>query len=245
MCRLLIQAGMALCLSACAPSGYSYGSWTDGPVAAFTVTSNDMCQRPETERSIVDLLNGKIGQPSGPVARVTSAAGLVTAPNDEMHGQTLTCRGILQAAGGAVGPGTVRLGLTDSSNSQSMTVKEAWWETDADRERREAQARREQAKRMAEAPARAAKTMNDMRTSAQREPDETVHCSISRSQFWTTNAICFALIEEAQYLSGKMRTESRVRLVEDCAKDIAQKLPGKGRPTYMNACESLVDTFSN
>lgn len=232
-----------LLLAACAPIGTHYGSWAEGPVAAFAATSNDDCQRPETQLSTVNFLNRKIGQPSGPALQVVSAANLTTIPNEAIDGPTLTCRGVLQTAGGSVGPGTLRLRLSDNSTAKVMTVTDALWETDSDRDRREAMTRKEQAARIAEAPA--AKMTDDMRTSARMEPDKTVHCGVNRSQFWTTNAVCFELIEEVRYLSGKIRTESRVRLVEECARDIAQKLPGKDQPTYLNACENLIDAYLN
>jgi hypothetical protein len=53
------------------------------------------------------------------------------------------------------------------------------------------------------------------------------------------------LIDEVQHLSGTIRTEPRDRLLQECAKDIALKLPGKGQPTYLNACESLIDAYTN
>jgi hypothetical protein len=126
--RLLIAAAVALSLSACAPSGYHYGSRTDGPAAAFTLSPNDHCRRPEIEQSIVNFLNGKVGQPGGPLARVVSATGFVTIPNEVIHGPTLTCHGILQTTGGPIGPGAVQLRLTDNSTANAFTAIEAAWE---------------------------------------------------------------------------------------------------------------------
>ncbi|MGB8843131.1 MAG: hypothetical protein WCC64_18910 [Aliidongia sp.] len=82
--------------------------------------------------------------------------------------------------------------------------------------------------------------MDEIRTSAQKEPNKTVHCNVNMSSFWTTNAVCGAIIEESSVLSGKRASTSQVTLVDECAKDISRKLPGKDEPTYLNACESLV-----
>jgi hypothetical protein len=232
-------------IAACAPVGTHYGSWSEGPVAAFTATSNDDCQRLETQRSTVNLLNQKIGQPSGPATQVTAAVGLTTIPNGAIDGPTLTCRGALQTATGTIGPGVLELRLADTSTPQSITVRDALWETDTDRDRRVAGMRKEQEKRIAEAPAREARVTAERRASAQNEPNKTVHCGVNRSQFWTTNAVCFALIEEVKYLSGKIQTESRANLVDTCARDVAQKLPGKDQPAYLNACENLIDAYLN
>jgi hypothetical protein len=242
-----VRAGMlvqiALALGACAQSGQSYGSWSDGPAAAFTLSSNDDCRRSATERSLVNALNGKIGSPGGPSAPVTSASGLATIENGAIDGPTLTCRGTMQTTAGTIGPGIVRLRLADDSTAKTILVKDASWETDADHDRREAGMRKEQEKRIAEAPAREAKMTEDMRSSARAEPNKTVHCGINRSQFWTTNAVCFALIEEVKYLFNKMRTESRDALLHKCASDVELKLPGKAQPTYLNACENLIDAY--
>jgi hypothetical protein len=147
MKRLLLvgAAAAAVSLSACAPSGYRYGSWTDGPAAAFTLSPNDDCRRREIEQSIVNFLNGKVGQPGGPPALVLSATGFVTIPNEVIHGPTLTCRGILQTTGGPIGPGAVQLRLTDNGTANVFTALDAAWETDADRAQKEAAARRETA----------------------------------------------------------------------------------------------------
>ncbi len=236
---------LSMTVVACAPVGAHYGSWSDGPVAAFTVTPSDDCQRPEIERSIVNSLNSKIGRLGGPSAQVTSAAGLVTTPNGAIDGPSLTCRGKMQTAGGMVGPGTVQIRLADDSTSKAFAVKDASWEADINRDRREAAMRKEQERRIAEAPAREAKMMEDMRSSAQAEPNKMVHCGIGRSQLWTTNAVCFALIAEAKYLSSKIGKESRDEMLYECGKDISLKLPGKDQPTYMNVCESLIDTYFN
>jgi hypothetical protein len=254
---LIVVAAAALSLSACAPSGYHHnGSLLDGPAAAFTASPNDDCKRTDVMQGIVTVLNGKIGKPDGPPAQVISASPFTAAVEASVPGTTsgwmggvLSCRGILQTAAGPIGPGIVQVrGDTTPNNNGTIaafSVLDAKWETDADRDRREALARKEQAERIAAAPARAAKTMDDMRKSAKIEPNKTVYCGVGRSQFWTTNAICYAMIEEVKNLSGKIKTESRFKLVEECANDIAKKLPGKDEPTYMNACEKLIDTYFN
>jgi hypothetical protein len=241
--RTAILVQIALGLGACAPSGYSYGSWSDGPAAAFTLASNDDCQRPATERSLVNALNGKIGQPGGPPASVISASGLVTIENGAIDGPTLTCRGTMQTTTGTTGPGVVRLRLTDDSTAKTITVKDVSWESDGDRDRKEALERKERAARIAEAPVREAKMMDEMRASAQTEPNKTVHCGINRSHFWTTNAVCFALIEEARQLSNKIRKASRDEILHECARDVSLKLPGRDQPTYLNACEELIVAY--
>jgi hypothetical protein len=243
--RFLIVAQIVLALGACAPSGYSYGKWSDGPAAAFTATSNDDCQRAETQQGVVSALNGRVGQVGGPSAPVASAERLVTVPNGAIDGPTLTCRGWMRTASGIIGPGVVVVRLADSSSSNATSVKDAVWETDADRERREDLERREQAKRIAEAPAREAKMTEEMRASAQSEPNKTVHCGIAGSQVWTTNAVCFALIAEAKHISGRFGKDSRDEILHECASDIALKLPGKDQPTYLNACEELVDAYTH
>jgi hypothetical protein len=243
--RFSIIALIVLGLGACAPSGYHYGKWSDGPAAAFAATPNDDCQRAETQRGIVSALNGRVGQVGGPSASVASAERLVTVPNGAIDGPTLTCRGWMRTASGIIGPGVVVVRLADSSSSNTIAVKDALWETDADRERREALERREQAKRVAEAPAREAKMMEEMRTSAQSAPDKTVHCGIGESHFWTANSVCFALIEEARQISSKFGKVSRYEIVQECANDIALKLPGKDQPTYLNACEELVGAYTD
>lgn len=239
----LIAVQAVLALSACAPSGYRYGKWSDGPTAAFTLTPTDDCQRPEAQRGLISALNGRASQSGGPSDSITSAEGLTTIPNGAIDGPTLTCRGTLQTAGGPIGPGVVVLKLADNGSRSAIVVKDATWEADADRERREAQERKERARQVAEAPAREAKMTADMRASALSEPNKTVHCGINRSHFWTTNAVCFALIEEAKYVSSKFGKASRDEILHECARNIARRLPGKDRPTYLNACEELIASY--
>jgi hypothetical protein len=241
--RFLIIAQVALASNACAPSGYSYGKWSDGPAAAFTLSPNDDCQRAETRRDIINALNGRVGQPDGPSAPVISADGLVTVPNGAINGPTLTCQGTMQTESGTIGPGVAVLRLAGDSRPNAIFVKDASWETDADREQREILARRARAKRFAQAPAREAKMMEEMRTSAQSNPDKTVHCGISSSSFWTTNAICFALIDEAHRANRKVGKASRVDILHECASDLARKLPGKDQPAYLNSCEQLLSAL--
>jgi hypothetical protein len=157
-----------------------------------------------------------------------------------IDGPTLTCRGNMRTAGGMIGPGTVVVRLADNSSLNVILVQDATWESDADRERREAMERKERAKRIAEAPARETKMIDEMHASAQSAPSKTVHCGIGGSQFWTTNAVCFALIDEARMVTGKVGRDSRFDIIHQCASDIARKLPGKDRPTYLNACEQLL-----
>lgn len=75
---------------------------------------------------------------------------------------------------------------------------------------------------------------------AQSDPDKTIHCTINSSSFWTRSAVCFALIDEARTVNGKVGRASRVDIVQGCAADLARKLPGKDQPTYLNACEQLL-----
>jgi len=37
----------------------------------------------------------------------------------------------------------------------------------------------------------------------------------------------------------KFGKESKVEIVQECASDVARKLPGKDQPTYLNVCEEL------
>ena len=220
--------------------GWHFGSWLDGPVAAFTPQPNDACQRAEVQRGIASALNARVGQAGGPSAPVTSAEGLATVPNGVIDGPTLTCRGTMRTTGGMIGPGEVVVRLAGNSSPNVILVQDATWESDADRERREAVERKERAKRIAEAPARETKMIDEMRASAKSDPDKTVHCGFNGSSFWTTNAVCFTLIEEARTVNAKVGRASRSDIIQECASDMARKLPGKDQPTYLNACEELL-----
>jgi hypothetical protein len=76
---------------------------------------------------------------------VIAATGLATIENGAIQGPTLTCHGNLQTLGGSIGPGAVAVRLADTRTANGLIAIDAVWETDADRDQREAAARRENA----------------------------------------------------------------------------------------------------
>jgi hypothetical protein len=48
------------------------------------------------------------------------------------------------------------------------------------------------------------------------------------------------MIDEARNVAVKFGKESKVEIVQECASDVARKLPGKDLPTYLNVREELV-----
>jgi len=214
-------------------------------MAAFANSPSERCQTSDVRQSIVTILNNKVGTSEGPPARVTSAAELKTiAGSDGMF----SCHGVLKTVDGPNGPGTVQVVADVKTNGDGrMTgyaVRDAKWETDADRDHREAARKEEAAKREA-AAAQAAKELEEMRTASLVQPNKTVHCSIGHSLFWTTSAFCYAMIEEMHDLSGSLKSEPHVDLIERCARDIEKKVPGNRQPIYVNECQKLVETYAN
>jgi hypothetical protein len=191
----------------CAPTGYHYDHYD---VGSFTLTPNDPCQRTNVTQGAVNILNQKIGKTSGPPAQVVSATGLT----GEWNAGVLNCRGTLQTVAGPNGPGVVQVHGDIAPGNYGINVREANWETDTERDRKEALARQEQARWIAEAPAREAKFLDDTRKSAEAEPNKTVQCSppgMERWEVWTTNAICYAITDEGLSLSHKIGTGTELR----------------------------------
>ena len=103
----------AILLSGCAPAGTHYGSWAEGPVAAFTAQPNDPCQRVEMRSpGAMNLLNAKVGLPDGPSQRVISIEALTGGG----YGiGPLVCHGTVVMEGGLRDTGT--LSVTDGGSS--------------------------------------------------------------------------------------------------------------------------------
>jgi hypothetical protein len=99
-CISVVAAATALLLSACAPSGYEYGTWNpsdpmDGgfrlhplSTVAKEDTGND-CREPETSsQAIISSLNAKVGQFGGPSQRVVAIQGAASQSDDGEPGYT-------------------------------------------------------------------------------------------------------------------------------------------------------------
>jgi hypothetical protein len=110
--------------------GWHFGSWSKGPISAFTPQPNDACQRNEMKSpGMLSYLNAKVGQNYGPSAHVVGVESLQGA-----FGQTgsyLSCHGVLALENGAREAGT--LSVQDPGGGAALNVN---WESDAAKDRR-------------------------------------------------------------------------------------------------------------
>lgn len=105
-------------------SGWHFGSWKDGPAAAFTRYPNDPCQREEMRSNgMLSYLNAKAGRVGGPSARVVAIEALQGAAGQMAN--FVSCRGQVRLEGGQQETGT--LTIQDPGGAATLNVN---WETD-------------------------------------------------------------------------------------------------------------------
>jgi hypothetical protein len=110
--------------------GWHFGSWSEGPIAAFTPQPNDACQRKEmSSPGMLTYLNAEIGQPYGPSARVVRIQGLHGYPG--ATGGYLSCQGTIVLESGAQEIGT--LSVQDPGGNAPVQVN---WESEAAKAKR-------------------------------------------------------------------------------------------------------------
>ena len=111
-------------------TGWHFGSWADGPAAAFTRYPNDACQRTELKSpGMLSYLNAKAGRPGGPTVRAIAVEALQGATGQT--GGNLSCRGMITLENGQHEGGT--LTVQDPGGGAPLNVN---WESDAAAERR-------------------------------------------------------------------------------------------------------------
>lgn len=110
--------------------GWHFGSWADGPAAAFTRYPNDPCQRNEMKSAgLLSYLNAKAGKPGGPTVPAVAVEALQGGTGQS--GNYITCRGIISRQNGQREGGT--LIVQDPGGGAALNVN---WESDAAKDRR-------------------------------------------------------------------------------------------------------------
>lgn len=123
-CAVVLALFLGGIAGACAPAGMHYGTWAEGPVAAFTLKSNDTCQRAEMRSAgAVSWLNSKVGKRDGPARRVIAIEDLRGETGS--GGSSISCQGALVMEGGLREIGTVS--FHDPGDGAAMNVS---WESD-------------------------------------------------------------------------------------------------------------------
>ena len=169
---------------------------------AAAADSGNSCGEPETSSlAIVRALNAKIGQYGGPSQHVVAIRGAAPAPAAPGERHT-RCHGTLVFDGGKT-----QIGLLLKDMIQGV----AEWRWHSDEEL--AQGANSPAHQKAEAA-----IYDDMRRSAEKTPNETVHCGIEGPKpVYTTWAVCYAAIKFVKDNQTKLKPYAGYAILQECA----------------------------
>ena len=200
---------------------FSLNVGREGPIP---INYNE-CSDPQsgTIADIVKALNTKVGEVGGPSRRVSTIRNL-----SEDATTSGKCYGILVFANGGTEKGVL---LQDSMNG---VVSWRWVSNHY----------------LAESPEqRSAAMYDDMRKSAEKNPNQTVGCGVDAPEtVYTTNAVCYAILKFIRDYGSELRPYAGYAILQNCARidsavclGIVQELRSLAGTSRMKSKMTLTD----